>query len=256
MKLDIAVVNRGFRELNPLLCGFEDCKSGYSFGPYIREYYLIHYVRSGKGVFCNRSGRYEVKAGQIFIIYPDQLTTYTADKQDPWSYIWVGFDGCMAKRLEELNACVLNYREDTFYKLLLGQKMENTREEFIAGQLFVLFAYLFEKNTLPPSYEQQITDYILSNYMREVKIEEIAQMIGLDRRYMTRIFKKSTGLTVQEFLIQTRLDSAVKYLKQGNSVADSAMLSGYTDVFHFSKSFKKRYGCSPKKYMEDAADKG
>ena len=102
---------------------------------------------------------------------------------------------------------------------------------------------------MPASYEKQIADYIRANYMRQIRVENIAKMLGLDRRYMTRIFKDRTGMTVQEFLINTRLKVASGYLSRGRSVTEAALLSGYTDVFNFSKIFKKMYGVSPKKYI-------
>ncbi|MEG2356974.1 MAG: AraC family ligand binding domain-containing protein, partial [Clostridia bacterium] len=64
--------------------GWENCKSGHSYGPAIRDHYLIHYVASGKGQFTAHGATYEIGAGQGFIIYPDQVTFYQADQQEPW----------------------------------------------------------------------------------------------------------------------------------------------------------------------------
>ena len=51
MHKEFLLLNRHFHDLNPLLCGWEKCESKHSFGPSAREYYLIHYVVSGSGVF-------------------------------------------------------------------------------------------------------------------------------------------------------------------------------------------------------------
>ncbi len=249
MKRDIAVINRNFKELNPLVCGFENCEPSHSFGPKIREYYLLHYVRNGSGVLYNKQGVHKVRAGQVFIIRPGEVTTYTADRSEPWSYIWIGFDGDMAKRLEAIEDSVIDYTENTFSELIESQLPESTREEFILGKLFIIFSHIFNKKNISASYEKQIADYIRANYMRQIRVESIAKMLGLDRRYMSRIFKDRTGMTVQEFLINTRLKVAAGYLSRGRSVTDAALLSGYTDVFNFSKIFKKMYGVSPKKYI-------
>lgn len=247
VQTNIPIVNRGFKELNPVVCGYANNKTD-GFGPAIREYFLIHYVRKGKGVLYNSDGAHKVAAGQIFIIYPEETTRYEPDKDDPWSYIWIGFDGSMAPRMYELDKCVIDYPDDTFTEIMTDNLPKNTCEEFVLGKLFVIFSHIFNEVDTSPSYEKQISDYIKANYMNQISVEAIADMIGLDRRYMSKLFKQKIGMTVREFLINTRLNAAKKYLKQGKSVAETALLSGYTDVFNFSKMFKKIYGMSPKKY--------
>ena len=252
MNFEIPIINRGFRDLNPLLAGWENCEPGHSFGPHVRDYHLVHYIQSGKGVLYNEDGAHPAGAGQIFLIRPGQVTTYTADEKDPWRYIWVGFDGDLADRLNRLDAWVLPYPEDTFIRLRYARDLSSTREEYVTGQLFAMLSLLLERQSAHPSYEQQAADYIRANYMRDLAIEDIARMVGLDRRYLSLIFKASAGMTMQDFLVRTRLDHAAQYLKQGEPVASAAMLSGYTDVFHFSKMFKKRFGMPPQQYKTAA----
>lgn len=250
MQTSVPLINRNFQELNPLDLGWEDCAPAHSFGPSIRNYYLIHYICSGKGVFCSEQGEFPVSAGEIFVIRPGQTTVYTADTDDPWSYIWVGFDGRLTRQLELLTSPVQAYSQDTFFKLKQALEFTGTREEFVAGQVFLLLAFLLEQERPQPSYEQQAADYIRSNYMHPVTIEKLAKIIGIDRRYLTRRFKAAFGMTLQEFLIQTRLTQSVQYLKQGKSVAEAAALSGYFDALHFSKVFKKQFGTAPGRYRK------
>ena len=83
--------------------------------------------------------------------------------------------------------------------------------------------------------------------MRSIRIDDIAKQLNLDRRYLTRLFKEKTGQSIQEYLIQVRLEEAAHCLQSGYSVNDTATLCGYEDVSNFSKMFKKRYGISPTK---------
>ena len=55
------------------------------YGPTRRNVYIIHYVLSGKGYFNGN----EVKAGQGFLIRPNELEHYYPDEKDPWKYIWI-----------------------------------------------------------------------------------------------------------------------------------------------------------------------
>lgn len=250
---DIPLLNRGFQDLNPLILGSEACACGHSFGPYVREYYLIHYVCRGKGVLRNSDGVHPVGPGQIFLIYPGQVTTYTADAQEPWEYIWVGFQGALAQSLRRLNDWVIPYPLDTFPRLLQAKERTAAREEYVAGLLFSMLSYLLEQEGGPSSYEKQAADYIRANYMRRVTVEALAEMVGLDRRYLTRRFKAKMGMTVQDFLIETRMEHAAEYLRQGEPVAVAASLSGYGDAFHFSKMFKKRFGLPPQAYRQGSS---
>ena len=78
------LTNRHLQDINPLIMGQEDCEPGHRFGPAVRPYVLIHFVMKGKGLFEARGQRYEVSAGQAFLIIPGEVTIYTADATDPW----------------------------------------------------------------------------------------------------------------------------------------------------------------------------
>ena len=79
-------------------------------------------------------------------------------------------------------------------------------------------------------------------------MEQIAAMLSVDRRYLSRLFRARYGITMQEFLIRTRLAAGATLLRQGRSVSESAALCGYRDPLNFSKMFRRRYGCSPLAY--------
>ena len=86
--------------------------------------------------------------------------------------------------------------------------------------------------------------------MREVKVEEIAESLSLDRRYLSRLFKQKTGKTVQDYLISVRMEAACRQLSDGRGVAETSVLCGYSDVCNFSKMFKRIYGISPKSWRD------
>ena len=68
--------------------GRSDTMPGHKYGPAVRPYYLIHYILSGSGIFKVDNVTYHLHAGQGFLIVPNCRTTYIADKETPWSYIW------------------------------------------------------------------------------------------------------------------------------------------------------------------------
>lgn len=87
-----------FKDFHLCFCGFAECKPLHSYGPAARSNYILHYVMKGKGIYQVGETKYQLKEGQAFLIEPESLTFYQADKTDPWSYLWVGFGGTEAQR--------------------------------------------------------------------------------------------------------------------------------------------------------------
>ena len=71
-------------------CGHSECLPLHSYGPGTRPYYLMHFVLSGKGRLVVNKTEYLIEEKQIFLIEPDQMVFYQADKENPWTYSWVG----------------------------------------------------------------------------------------------------------------------------------------------------------------------
>ena len=86
-----------FLDLTLYQYGYEQCEPYHTFGPAMRNHYLIHCILSGKGQYItNYRGEmftYELEAGQAFLIEPNTLIYYSADGNDPWKYMWIEFDG-------------------------------------------------------------------------------------------------------------------------------------------------------------------
>ena len=87
-----------FKDFHLCFCGFAECEPLHSYGPAARPNYILHYVMKGKGIYQVGETKYQLKEGQAFLIEPESLTFYQADKKDPWSYLWVGFGGTEAQR--------------------------------------------------------------------------------------------------------------------------------------------------------------
>ena len=79
--------------------GWEKNYPNKSFGPTKREYYLFHYVASGKGTYYIGEKKFEAVKGDIFLIVPGEKHFYQADSEDPWEYYWIGFHGLEVQNL-------------------------------------------------------------------------------------------------------------------------------------------------------------
>ncbi len=98
---------------------------------------------------------------------------------------------------------------------------------------------------------EQAIDYIQRNYKSDVKINDIAGYVGIDRSYLTNIFKTVTNLSPQEYLLRYRMEQAKVLLSQTEKkVGEIALQIGYSDPMAFSKMFKKHTGISPTEFRE------
>lgn len=237
------LTNQHLQDLNPLIAGEQACDPGYSFGPSVRSYTLLHYVVSGKGTLFARGREWPVHAGQVFLIRPGEVTTYWADATDPWHYRWIGFDGGLSRRFSELPA-VFDVDRADFYRIFPVADAPGP-EFYMAGGLLGLYARLFPANASANVHVRKVEGLIRTAYMHRLRVDDIARELNLDRRYLTRLFKEKTGRSIQEYLVHVRMEEADRCLRQGHSVKTTAQLCGYEDVSNFSRMYKKHFGVSP-----------
>ncbi len=96
-----------------------------------------------------------------------------------------------------------------------------------------------------------VKEYIESNYMQEISLNQLAELVEMNASYLSSVFKKETGMTYSEYLIQCRVKQASRLLVEtGLSVSEIAYRSGYQDARYFSKQFAKQVGLKPSEYRK------
>ena len=98
-------------------------------------------------------------------------------------------------------------------------------------------------------YIKEAINYIEQNFQNNITIEDIAKVCGINRSYFGKIFRRSTGRSPQEFLMNYRMIKAAELLKLTSlSIADIGSAVGYENQLHFSRAFKKKYGVPPREW--------
>ncbi len=93
---------------------------------------------------------------------------------------------------------------------------------------------------------RKIISYISANYSRPIQVSDIAEWAHYNPVYINRLFKKSTGHTVHEYLCEYRLNVSAELLATLNvTVIEIAAMCGFCNLHYFSRCFKKRFGLSP-----------
>jgi AraC-like DNA-binding protein len=241
------LTDRHFEDLNPVLFGRMKFAPGHRNSPVVRDYVLIQYVESGRGILYIDNTAYPVNEGQAFIITKGKQASYVADKDTPWICRWIAFNGKLSNKYNSLPP-VVNINGSLFPNL--EECGDGVVEYVLASQLFRMTAELFAEDKYSNRYVRRVKDFIKINYMSEIHVEQIAKELSLDRRYLSRVFKKETGKTIQQYLVETRMKHACDFLKAGKSVSECVALCGYSDLPNFSRMFKRTYGVSPTAFQK------
>ena len=79
-------------------------------------------------------------------------------------------------------------------------------------------------------------------------LAELAALAGLSRFQLLRAFRRATGLTPHAYIVQRRLETARRLMREGAALAEAAAGAGFADQSHLHRTFRARYGFSPGAY--------
>lgn len=94
-------------------------------------------------------------------------------------------------------------------------------------------------------------DYIYDNIQSKIRISDIAKKIDINPNYLCELFKKETGISINNFVKKKKIQAAEKLLiYEDFSVAELADIFGFASSSHFIETFKAETGLTPKAYKE------
>ena len=185
-------------------CGFEHCLPRHSYGPSARRNYVIHVVIDGKGIMDYGGKRWTIRKGEMFILFPGEVTTYYADREDPWYYCWFGFQGSSARKIVES----IGFTAQTpVLSFAHGDRVEKRIKDMLSSVSLTLDGQLHRNAEMLEilsemirgraeqggsdsgltafSYSEYAVRYINNHFSEKIKIQELA------RQY----FKELSGKT-------------------------------------------------------------
>ncbi len=249
--------------------GNEKCKPGHSWGPAVKEHYKIHYIHSGSGIFTFNKRTYPLGAGQCFLIYPNRISHYQADMDNPWTYSWVAFDGAYTEEYLKragfsqsnpiLHCKLQNEIESCLSDMNRTDPAANGSDLRLKSMLYLFFSLMIEGAGSNPEngkmlkytdeYIRKAIEFVQINYSTRINVTDIARNISLDRKYLSALFKKAAGVPLQKYLVTYRIEKACSLMMQDcYSIGDVARSVGYDDPFVFSRMFRKLKGISPRQF--------
>lgn len=184
-------------------------------------------------------------------------------KSDPFSYVTIEKDTLLLPKYYHFGStgdfikvsCLLdeaikhNKNHMDNYKIMCSLKV---LEAFIETYRSFLL-YTLQKNAavMPKSYHkvQKLLEYLNAEYAQKIASSDIEEISGSNFDYINRIFKKMTNQTIFAYLNTVRINHAMELITTTNmKMSEVGQSVGFTDLYYFSKVFKKAVGVSPSNY--------
>lgn len=239
----------------------ENIKPGQTFGPVIRDIFILECCTEGSGSVIINGKEFSVKAGDAYFLLPGDAVKHTASFDKPREGYFCAFYGSeIAMLIQQSGISSENpYVASEFFDEILDRvkAMYNMNSDNDPGAKYRLLSHLYGilgtilrngKKTDSNIWIERSRGYIEANYSEDINASAIAMEIGLDRSYFSSLFKRETGITPYTYLTSVRVEKAATLIKNSSySIGKIAEMVGL-DPQNFSRIFKKQTGLSPKEY--------
>lgn len=244
-------------------CGIKQNEPNELCGPTSKNIYLLHFIIDGKGTYYINDKVYNLKKGDVFAIFPDDVVSYKADENEPWYFCWIGFMGTNASEYYKHigfteNSLITHLDNNLFIKGIMNcldyieenEKRDLSMLRLDAFVLEILSSFETAVQNSSKAYIQSAVIYMEMNYNKKISLSDVANIIGLEYSYFFKLFKNEIGISPNEYLINLRIEKAKKLLKANTEIKNIPALVGISDVYYFTKLFKKCVGTTPSDYRK------
>lgn len=238
----------------------------HEYGPIKRTHFIITLVKSGSATLFLDEKSLTFGEGDIIIMFPDMEYHYKA--HGSWSIKWVGVGsadlGLFLGRLgitptSPIVKCLDREKAEMILNEIYGAPKSPSPSQImkLKSLLCELISIVAEsrENQIQPrtARSSDILAYIAAHYTQDIRVSDIAKFYHIDRSHLERSFKKETGTSVRETIINFRIKKAQTLLRETSfSISEVAKASGFRDRLYFSKFFHQKFGMTPSQYREQS----
>lgn len=141
------------------------------------------------------------------------------------------------------------YEHQGLQKLTQSDNIDDMQKIISEYYSYICHEMQSKRTNKPKNIVSAIKEFIRKFYADNIRIDDIAAEVFLSPTYMCLVFKKETGMTINEYLTNVRIDEAKRLIEAGSmKLIDVGMSVGYSNQSYFAKQFKKRVGCNPSEY--------
>ena len=278
------VNKHGYLNTNFKLFHLKD-KKAQNFEFHYHDFNKIIIFISGKVTYHIEGKSYELKPWDILLINNHDIHKPVIDPSEAYEriIIWVNFKFIELHNSIDCNllTCFNRATEKRFNLVRLSSDLQtnlksiiyslessiNSNEfgsKLLSNSLFIqLIIYLnrihiqnmYENDPSLSKYDEQICailEYINTNLYSNLSVSEISKKFYISNYHLMHKFKKETGYTVYNYILQKKLITAKDLIKSGNPIVKTSLQLGFNDYSSFLRSFKKSFGISPKDFQQNS----
>lgn len=262
-------------------------ESGHEVLPHSQICHEITYVVSGSGTVTCANKTFPIKSGDIILNYKGETHSIGANSDSKLRFFYLGFmfnQDCSDKDLLTLKQFYGNKVKNSMIEgqNQIFQIFIDIVDEFYEDKQFVqlqvqsyltqILVYCYrvfmghqKRVSLIPTASYAVGDttyavikYIEKNLLDIVGLTEISTHLGYSYNYLSHLFKRKIGISLQSYINNEKVEKAKELIKSGRlSMTEISSKLNYQTVQAFSKSFKKTTGFSPSEYKKQISeDKG
>jgi len=248
--------------LYPLQCGVFSYKPGYYLKRESFDSFLLMYIQKGEMDLEINGRNFHVNANSFVLLDCYQSHSYSTSVG--WECLWCHFDGITARPFYENivgrlgNVFTMSEPYPVLSKLTSILKVfysgavvrEPLLSKYLNDILTEFMLYLPSKNTVNyTGIAEEIITYITEHFAEDISVTELAHRAGLSHYHFIRTFKKETGFTPHEYILNTRIATAQYLLKNTRlSIKDICYNTGFSCESVFCSAFKRHQGMTPTHY--------
>lgn len=226
--------------------------------------YLIVYTTKGSGYLTYEDKNYKVASHQLFFLDCRKYQYYRTDPDDLWEMMWIHFNGSSSKAYYDRFAAsgnpVVSLRADSGISGIMREIVDLHRHKTIQTELSgsrlivdLLTELLLGDQDRDVSSDPGIPAYIRSvmshydrHYSRKLTLDDVSSDFSVDKYHLSKEFKRYTGFSPNEYLINTRITRAKELLRFTDMpVTEISAAVGIENVSHFINLFRSRESFTP-----------
>lgn len=219
----------------------------------------FYFSLSGGCTFMIDDKNYRVEPGSLFMVNQYErhqlLQMDTSIPQERFAiFIDPSYLESISTSRTDLTYCFTHRPKNFSHRIVLSHGQQR-RFIYYFNKLAAEAFHGRESEEQRQYFSSKVTDiitYIHHNIDSQLSIGDIAAHFYLSTSYLCRLFKKSTGTTINSYIISRRIELAQKLLSAGYSVNEVYSMCGFNDYSNFFKAFTKKVGISPKKYAQNS----
>ncbi len=231
--------------------------------PVVRRNFTIECNFSGKGAVYINGRKFDIKAGDCYILFPGDIIEYFSSKEEPRQGIWCMVGGnriAEALRVAGISSeqpmapheCFNRIKEVIERMRDLNGKKDIGSEYMRTALVYELIGILTEgradgRNEM---WLSRALDILETRYNKPLTVAELAAEVGFERTYFSTVFKERMGKSPHEYLTELRLSEACRMLERGLTVSEVAEAVGL-EPKNFARLFREAKGVLPKEYKKN-----